>query len=329
MPTTTNQRAKLLYLMKILQEKTDEDHPMTISRIIAELSAYGIQAERKSLYTDLEHLKNFGLDIETRRTKTTAYYIASRQFELPELKLLVDAVLSCRFITKKKSDELITKLSSLTSSEQAKHLRREIYIADRAKSINETIYYSIDKIHQAVNESKKISFKYFDYDVRKNRIYRKKGQYYVTTPVTLCWREDKYYLIAYSAKYDSLVHYRIDRMSNVDAMNDPADKYSKRKFNISQHVKSVFGMYKGETVRATLAFDNSLVNAVLDHFGPDAPIRPGSDGWFEVTADVSVSPVFLSWMFSFAGRAKIISPDSLIQAMITQVDNTSKTYHKK
>ena len=329
MPTSANQRAKLLYLMKILQENTDEDHPMTIEQIIASLSAYGIQAERKSLYSDFEHLRNYGLDIESKRTKTTAYYIASRRFELPELKLLVDAVLSCRFITKKKSDELITKLSSLTSSEQAKHLRREIYIADRTKSINETIYYSIDRIHQAINENKKITFKYFDYDVRKNRIYRKKGEYYVTTPVTLCWREDKYYLIAYSAKYDSLVHYRIDRMSNVDALNEPADKLSKRKFNISEHVKSVFGMYRGDTTRATLAFDNSLVNVVLDHFGPDAPIRPGNDGWFEVTADVSVSPVFLSWMFALSDRAKIISPQSLIDEMKTQVDNTRKMYHKK
>ena len=183
MPTSYNQRMKLLYLMRILLEKTDEQNPLTINEIIECLATCNIQAERKSIYSDFELLRQFGLDIESQRSKTTGYYISGWQFELPELKLLVDAVLSSRFISEKKSEELIKKLSSLTSNEQSKLLRRQVYIADRVKTINETVYYSIDQIHSAINENKKITFKYFDYDISKHRIYRKHGELYEATPV--------------------------------------------------------------------------------------------------------------------------------------------------
>lgn len=215
MPMSPNQRAKLLHLMKIMLDKSDEQNPMTIVEIIAELDAYGIKAERKSIYTDFEILRQFGMNIEIQRDKTTRYYIAHRQFELPELKLLVDAVQSSRFITEKKSEELIAKLSSLTSAAQAKHLQRQVYVAGRAKALNETVYYSIDQIHAAVNECKMIAFRYFDYDTAKKRVYRRDGEIYKTTPVTLCWSDDSYYMIAYSAKHDGLTHYRVDRMSDV------------------------------------------------------------------------------------------------------------------
>ena len=321
-----NQRMKLLYLMKILLDKTDEQNPMTVKKIISELASYGIQAERKSIYTDLELLRVYGLDVEAVRSKTTGYYIAERQFELPELKLLVDAVQSSRFITKKKSAELIRKLSSLTSSEQAKVLRRQVFVADRAKSINETVYYSIDQIHYAINENRKISFKYFDYDISKNRIYRKKGELYITTPVTLCRNDDNYYLITYKAKYGNLTHYRVDRMSDVNVKDEPGDAFDKSRFNVAQHAKRVFGMYEGEVVRARLSFANTLVNVVLDHFGKDVRMIAADDGWFDIYVDVSISPVFLAWMFMFGDNAKIKEPDVLVSSMEALLEKNHNNY---
>ena len=326
MPGSTNQRMKLLYLMKILLEKTDEQNPMSVAEIITALNAYDIQAERKSIYSDIELLRQFGLDIVTQRSKKTGYFIAQRQFELPELKLLVDAVQSSRFITKKKSDELIKKLSSLTSNEQAKLLRRQVYVANRAKALNETIYYSIDQIHYAISEHKKIVFKYFDYDVNKNQVFRKQGKLYTVTPVALCWSDDKYYLITYSEKFESFTHYRVDRMSSVNALDEPGDKFDKSSFNIADYAKRVFGMFDGEVVRAKLSFHNSLVNVVLDHFGKDVRMISSGEGWFDISVDVSVSPVFLAWVFNFGDQALIKQPDSLIEKMKELIEKNRKHY---
>ena len=326
MPSSPNQRMKLLYLMKILLERTDDDYALTISELISALAEYDIKAERKSLYSDMDMLRQYGLDIETIRDRTTSYYIAQRQFELPELKLLVDAVQSSRFITEKKSEELITKLSALTSKSQAQNLKRQISVADRPKSINEQSYYSVDAIHAAINEGKKIAFKYFDYNVRKRRTYRKDGALYQVTPITLCWDSDKYYLVAYSTEHDELRNYRVDRMSEVAASDEPADSYDKNKFDATKHIRRVFGMFSGEPVRATLTFDNSFVNVVLDYFGKDTKLTPKTDGQFEVTVDVSVSPVFLGWLFQFGGKAIIKEPISLIDAMRKLIEANAQVY---
>ncbi|MDD3227902.1 MAG: WYL domain-containing protein [Oscillospiraceae bacterium] len=326
MASSSSQKLKLLYLMKILLERTDVQAPMTIAEIVEALAGYDVKAERKSLYSDMELLRQFGVDIEMQRGKTVGYYIAERQFELPELKLLVDAVQSCRFITKKKSEELIKKLSSLTSSQQAKQLRRQVFVAGRAKTINETVYYSIDQIHHAIGEGKKIAFQYFDYDVKKKRVFRKQGELYLTTPVSLCWNNDNYYLIAYSAKYDDFTHYRVDRMSGVDVLDEDGDTFDKDKFNIVEHAKRAFGMYDGELVRAKLAFDKSLVNVVLDHFGKDVLMLPSTDGWFEISVHVSISPVFLAWVFQFGDCAEIKEPDSLIVAMRELAEKSIRRY---
>ncbi|MCL1853403.1 MAG: WYL domain-containing protein [Peptococcaceae bacterium] len=324
--SSPNQRLKLLYLMKILLEKTDASNPLSMSQLIRALAAYDIRAERKSIYTDMEILRRFGLDIEMHRGKTVGYYIEERQFEMPELKLLVDAVQSCRFITKRKSEALIKKLSALTSSEQAKQLRRQVFMVDRAKTMNETVYYNIDQIHYAVNNNKQIAFKYFDYDTNRNRIYRKQGKFYQVTPVTLCWNDDNYYLISYSSKYDGLTHYRVDRMSGVKALAEDGDTFDGNRFNITEHVKRVFGMYSGELIRARLAFHNSLANVVLDHFGQDVRMFSSEKEWFEISVDVSISPVFLAWMFQFGDSAEIKAPAGLIEAMKELIQKSGKLY---
>lgn len=326
MPTSPNQRIKLLYLMKIMLEQTDEAHCLTASALSDALAAYGVKAERKTIYADLELLSLFGLDIVQRRGKDGGYYIASRQFELPELKLLVDAVQSSRFITKKKSAELIKKLSTLTSETQAQQLRRQLHVAGRAKSSNERAYYSVDAIHTAIGDGKQIAFKYFDYNAKKKRVYRKGGGRYQVTPITLCWDSDKYYLVAYSPAHDELRHYRVDRMSDAAVLDEAAEPLDKGRFNVPAHIQQVFGMFGGETVTATLLFDAGLVNNALDHFGKSATLTTIEDGRVQVTADVSVSPVFLSWIFQFGKRVEIKAPKSLITAMRALLTEHTEMY---
>ena len=325
MPSSPNQKMKLLYLMRVLLERTDEDHALTIQEILSALSGYGIKAERKSIYTDLELLRQYGLDIEMVQTKTFGYYVASRQFELPELKLLVDAVQSSRFITRKKSEELIKKLSSLTSVHQAKQLRRQVFVADRPKAINESVYYTIDAIHAAINDGRKIQFKYFDYNFSKTRVYRRDGERYTHTPLALCWNDDKYYLICYSSKHDGFTHYRVDRMSEVSVSEEKADRIDNKRFNVSEHIKQVFGMYGGEVVEATLCFDSSLINTVLDRFGGDIGLYKTGE-CFEIHVEVAESPVFLSWIMQFGDKAEIIAPDSLRKAMGRFIKELSTIY---
>lgn len=326
MPSSPNQRMKLLYLMKILLEQTDETHTLTIAEMIDALAEYDIKAERKAIYTDMELLRKYGLEIEMQKSRSVGYYIDARQFELPELKLLVDAVQSSRFITARKSNELIKKLSSLTSVYQAKELKRQVVMAEQPKPLNESIYYNIDAIHEAINGHQKIDFKYFDYDADKKRVYRKNGDNYCQTPVALCWNDDKYYLICYSSKYDGFTHYRVDRMSSVEVSAEAADKIDKKEFNVAEHTKQVFGMYSGELITAKLRFDNSLVNTVLDKFGADLPLRKNGDH-FEISVDVSSSPVFLSWVFQFGNKAEIVAPDGLRGSMAALIAESAKKYN--
>ncbi|MDR0840075.1 MAG: WYL domain-containing protein [Christensenellaceae bacterium] len=301
--------------MKILLEQTDEEHPLSVRELTEQLGLYGVAAERKALYTDIERLRDFGVNVETRKSGTVGYFVAERDFELAELKLLVDAVQSSRLITEKKSAALIKKLAALTSVHQARHLNRHVYVEGRPKSYNETVYYSVDALHAAINAEKQIRFRYFDYDTGKRRVYRKDGGKYQCTPVTLCWSGDNYYLIAYSAKHDGLAHYRVDRMNGVTILEEAADKFDRTRFNTAEHAKRVFGMYSGETVKATLSFDNSLVSVVLDQFGRNVGIRDTADGRFTISVEVSESPVFLGWMFQLGRRARILSPESLVAAM--------------
>ena len=329
MPRSSNQKLKPLYLAQILQERTDENNVLTAQGIIDTLSAYGIPATRKSIYDDIEALRQYGLDISLRHGKDGGYFIASRDFELPELKLLVDAVQSSRLITGKKSKELIQKLSKLTSIEQAKKLNRQVYVSGRAKAMNEAVYYSIDVIHSAINSRKQISFKYFDYNIKKKRIYRKNGQAYIRTPVAMCWNEDKYYLIAYSSKYESpFTVFRVDRIANVEVMDEEAEKFDRKAFSITDFIKRTFGMYSGETVLARLAFDESLVNVVLDHFGSDTRLSDIGGGRFIINAEVSNSPVFLGWMFQFGDKAEIQEPESLRKAMRELIATGNNIYNK-
>ena len=325
MSNTSRSKLKLLYLMKLLLERTDSENIVTMKDLLYYLSTHGIEAERKSIYSDISLLCQFGLNIETRKLKTFGYYICDRTFEFVELKLLVDAVQSSRCITAKKSLELIKKLASLTSVSQAAQLERQVLVSDRPKPQNEKIYYNIDAIHTAINSGHKIRFKYFDYDVKKSVVYRKNNEFYNQTPVSLCWSDDKYYLICYSEKYDDFANYRVDRMSNVEVCPEKVDKFDKNRFNSAEYSKRIFGMFNGDVVTTTLRFDKSLVNNVLDKFGADTPL-PIRDDKFEIRVKVSNSPVFLAWMFQFGKKAEIVSPESLKHSMISLLKENSQAY---
>ena len=314
MAKSSNQKLKLLYLLKMLEEKTDEENAMSINEMIGELERYGVSAERKSIYDDLEALKHYGLDVASRKSKTTEYFVASRLFELPELKLLVDAVQCSKFVTHKKSNELIKKIESLASSKQAQSLHRQVYVSNRVKTINESIYYNVDRLHAAIAENKQVSFKYFDYDIKKEKVYRKSGNKYTVSPYGLSWDDENYYLVTFSHKYNDFTHYRVDRMSDIELCEISRDPLPENEhFNIAEYSKKVFNMFGGEEVTVKLQFDNSLVNAVVDRFGKEIMIGKLNDDCFYIWIKVAVSSTFFAWVSQFGAKVKILSPDGVIE----------------
>ena len=324
----SHQKLKLLYLMKILLDKTDDEHSMTVPEMIEGLAKVGITAERRSIYDDLEYLKLFGLDICSKKTKTHDYFVGGRDFELPELKLLVDSVQSSKFITYKKSMELISKIEKLTSIPNAKKLHRQVHVSNRVKTFNETIYYNVDKIHEAIANNKQITFKYFVLNVDKKKVYRKNGDKYKESPVALSWDDENYYLITYKAKYGNYTHYRVDKMENIEIIDDDR-VLSDEPFDLSQYSKSMFAMFNGEETEVSIKFENELVGVVFDRFGTDIRIVKCDDEHFICTVNVSVSPHFLAWIFSFGNRAEIISPDYVINEMYNLVMDVKEKYDKK
>jgi len=323
----SHQKLKLLYLMKILLEQTDEEHSLTVPQMIAELSKVGISAERKSIYDDLEYLQLFGLDICSTKTKTTNYFVASRDFELPELKLLVDSVQASKFITQKESVEVGAKIEKLTSRHNARQLQRQVFVTNRVKTFNERIYYNVDKIHEAIAENKQITFKYFGLDVNKKKVYGKDGNLYHESPVSLTWDDENYYLITYKEKYDSYVHYRVDKMENIE-LSEEDRVLSEKPFDLSIYSKSMFQMYSGEETDVTIQFENELVGVVYDRFGVDVPIIKTDETHFICNVKVAVSPHFLSWIISFGSRAKIVSPNWVQEQLYELILDAQKQYEK-
>lgn len=318
-------KLKLLYLMKILLDRTDDDNSLTMPELISALGEYGIEAERKSLYADINALREYGIDIETRRGKSVGYYVANRLFELPELKLLVDAVQSSRFITTKKSNELIKKLSSLASGYEATQMRRQVYVANRIKTHNESIYYNIDALHSAILHSSRITFQYFDWTPDKTRALRHNGHLYDVSPWALTWDDQNYYLIAYDSNVGDIRHYRVDKMLRITATGQPRDGRDKfRDFDMAVYSSRTFGMFGGQLECVVLECVDELAGVIIDRFGQDVTILR-REGRFETTVNVMVSPMFLSWVVSFGGRMKILSPTSVKNAMAQLCGSTMAT----
>ncbi len=313
-----NQKIKILYLMKILLESTDDAHGLTLEEIAEKLAAYDVDAERKTLYDDFEVLRVFGMDIEKRKEgKSVKYFVASRDFELPELKLLVDAVQSSKFITHKKSLELIRKLEQFLSTYQAQQLSRQVYVANRIKTMNESIYYTVDYIHEAISANKKISFQYFHWNEKKEKVLAHDGKIYCVSPFALTWDDENYYMIAYDTDADRVKHFRVDKMQKIEVlgqMRDGAEKFGD--FDMALYSKKTFSMFSGDEEIVTLRCKNELAGVIIDRFGKDTVFTNVRDGYFEFHVKVAISPTFLSWVMMFGADMKIISPEHVKKAYV-------------
>lgn len=311
MPKNERQKLKLLYLKKILEEQTDADHPMTMAQILAALDSNGIKAERKSIYDDIEALRDFGVDIEKTSDRAAGYYVASRTFELPELKLLVDAVQSSKFVTHKKSAELIRKLESFASMHEARTLSRQVYVAGRVKTMNESIYYTVDFLHEAMQKNIRITFQYFEWNMHKERALRHGGKRYEVSPWALTWDDENYYLLAFDAESGLVKHFRVDKILSVqltDKVREGAEHFSD--FDTGEFARKVFGMFGGNEMLVVLRCHESLAGVILDRFGTDTRLIPDGDT-FTFAVNVIVSPQFLSWVAGFGDRMYIESPDEV------------------
>ena len=334
MPKNPKQKQKLLYIMKFFMEKTDDDYGVTVADIIEYLDSYGIVAERKSIYNDIECLRDFGMDIvKTKVGKISLFSLVSREFTLEEIKLLIDAVQSSKFITLKKSRDLIRKIETLTSENQAKELHRQVIVANRVKNSNEDIYRNIDSINRAINNKRKISFYYTQWAVSRTgakkivRVRRHDGKRYLLTPKALTWDDENYYLIAYDKEAEKLKHFRVDKMEDIAVEENRADSTKAvDKFDLAVYTKQVFGMYGGETVSVKLRFDDSLIGVVVDRFSDRVFIQPHGDGTFTMSAEVMLSPQFFGWLFSFGDKVQITSPKSAKQEFNAYLDSVKAQY---
>ena len=294
MPKNSRQKKKILLILKLLAEKSDEDNPVSIKTIISYLESFGITAERRSIYSDIEELEELGFDIIYERNR--GYFLASRDFQLPELKLLCDAVAVSKFITPRKSEELISKLKKLTSENNAKTLKRQVHVANRIKTMNESVYYIIDDIHRAIAEKKKISFKYFDFDENKKKKYRRGGKLYKVSPLSLIWDNENYYLIAYDGEAKKIKHYRADKTEKIEILGEKTDREIAKNFDVTEYTSKLFGMFGGkeESVRVS----------------------------------VIVSPLFFSWIVGMNGKIRIEEPKNIADKFLETLKNIEKAYER-
>ena len=328
MPRSTNQKLKLLCLCRLLWERTDEDHPMTVPELIQGLEEWDIKAERKSIYDDMEALRVFGLDVQNRKGKDPGWFLGERPFQLAELKLLVDAVQSSRFISQRKSGDLIEKLESLASRHQAHQLQRQVYVDRRAKTMNESVYYTIDKLHSAIANHRSVSFKYFEYNVQKERVFRREGKRYDVSPAGLIWDNENYYLAGYDHRHREMRHYRVDKMAELAVTCLPVEGVA-ADFDIASYAQKHFGMFSGKEGLVSLRCDNRLVGVVLDRFGREVILVPDGEAHFTVTVQAVVSPQFLGWVFGLGAGVEIKAPNWAREMLRRQLEAVAEHYKEK
>ena len=310
MPKSDNQKLKIFYILDYLERNSHEHRPIRASELIQHLDRqHNISCDRKTVYSDIAALQDYGVDIVSVAGKNGGYYIASRNFELPELKLLIDAVQSSRYLTEKKSRELIEKLCAQCNEQDAKLMRRTVLVSGRVKSMNETIYYNVDTIQEAISQNKQIAFRYFDWDFGGKRKYREKE--YLASPYGLCQDNENCYLLAFSSRH-GITSYRVDRMADIHLLDEarvPCPELTGKALH--DHANRLFQMYSGDAVDVKLRFHRSLLNVVIDRFGKNTMLIPENEEWFNFTVKVAVSPMFLSWVIGFGSKAKILYPQSV------------------
>ena len=311
MGRTDKQKLKILYIWDYLQKNSHQDNPVKANELISMLDGLDIRCDRKTIYSDIAALQDFGVDIVHQPGRNGGYFIASRNFELPELKLLIDAVQSSRFLTEKKSRELIEKLCSQCNEQDARLMRRDVYVSGRVKSMNETIYYSVDAIQEAIAQNKQITFRYFDWGLNGKRVYRQKS--YTASPYGLCQDNENCYLLALSPRH-GITSYRVDRMSDICLAEQdrvPCPELTGK--NLTEYANKMFQMFAGDRVTVKLRFHRDLSNVVIDRFGQDTMLIPDGEEHFVFTVEVAVCPLFLSWVMGFGDKAQILYPQSVVE----------------
>ena len=323
-----NQKLKMLYLVKIFSEETDDSHALSLQEIVDRLEAYGVNAERKTLYKDFGELEKFGLEILSEQSgRNVLYHLATRRFELPELKLLVDAVQGSRFITEKKSRQLIKKLESLTSIHEAQRLQRQVLITGRIKAMNESIFYNVDMLHEAINLDRQIRFQYFQWNVRREQELRHGGEWYCISPWCLLWDDENYYLVAYDANDRKIKHYRVDKILRLSITDKPREgKQQFKEFDAAKYTRSLFGMYGGRLTRVTLEGRSDMVGPLIDRFGRDITIQPIDDDTFTASVEVSASRHFIAWIIALGDGVRITGPKSLVEDMRAEAKRLAELY---
>ena len=314
----TNQKFKFTYLMKIMQAKTDDEHSLTMPQIMDELEKYDVTAERKSIYADFADMtEKFGVEIIKEQVgRETYYHVGSRKFDLAEVKLLIDAIQSSKFITEKKSRELIKKMKSFVSEHQAKQLDRQVYVQGRAKTMNESIYYNVDDLHKAIGENKKISFKYYRWNVDKKLEERNHGIVFTVSPWALTWDDENYYMVAYDDLDNKIKHYRVDKMKQIELLEEKrAGKEEFKGFDMAAYSKMNFGMYSGRKEKVKIEFNNYMVGVFIDRFGKDISVVPIDEKNSYTHVDVAISPQFFAWILSLGDEVKITGPEKIVEEM--------------
>ncbi|MCL2632094.1 MAG: WYL domain-containing protein [Coriobacteriia bacterium] len=312
MAQSSSRKAKILHLQDILLTETDDENGLTMPQLINRLAKRGIEAERKAIYDDMQTLREFGLDIITRRAARTEYAIGARQFELPELLLLTDAVQSSRFLTERKSKALVNKLQKLTSQHQEKLLKKRIHVEGRIKMQNESIYYNVDTIQEAINQKRRINFHYFEYGIDKREVFRREGREYLENPIDLVYKDEYYYLITFNDDHESFLRYRVDRMKDIKLTEDPITQNDAiRGFDVLDFTAQSFGMFDGDKTTASLIVDTTLIGSVIDRFGRDVPIIEIDGQTAHVEISILKSDMFFGWLAQFGNKVRIEEPSEL------------------
>lgn len=329
MAKSNNQKLKLLFLERIFYEYTDDEHGLTMQEIIAKLEDCGVRADRKTIYMDINELNNFGMDIVSERIgRSTYYHVGNRKFELPELKLLVDSVQAAKFISDEKSKTLINKLESMASIHEAKQLQRQVMLSGRVKTTNGSIYYNVDKIYTAILNDREITFRYFQWNVKKERVLRHDGALYHVSPWCLMWDDEYYYLVGYNSDDGMIKHYRVDKMLDIGVSNRVRmGQQEFEAFDMALYSKSLFGMFGGEAVNVMIEAENDMAGVLIDRFGADIFIVPKDESHFKAHVNVVPSNQFLGWIMALGEKVKITAPQFVVDKMKREISRISKQYN--